>query len=300
MRAAAPEAAGHVSIGDTEIWWERFGTGGPALLLFGGDTIVDSQMWKGQVGWFARRQTVLVFDPPGNGRSSRTTDPAAYSDDALLAAALAVLDTCGIERAVAVGVCSGAGLSLLLAADHPDRVAAVVAINPGMRLTAPHPHRNVTGFDAELADDTGWNKENRHYWMRDWRGFAEFFFDQLLPEPHSTKHHDDAVDWACGTTAEMMLSDHGGASRRGDPESAAEICRRVACPVLVINGDRDMCQPPDRSHLVAELTGGELLVMTGSGHLPHARDPVRVNLAIAAFLTRLAPEPIRVAREVHR
>ena len=300
MRAAAPDAAGHVSVDGTEIWWERFGTGGPALLLFGGDTIVDSQMWKGQVGWFARRQAVLVFDPPGNGRSSRTTDPHAYSDDTLLAAALAVLDTCGVDRAVAAGVCSGAGLPRLLAADHPDRVAAVVAINPGMRLTAPHPHRNVTRFDAVLADDTGWNKENRHYWMRDWRGFAEFFFDQLLPEPHSTKHHDDAVGWACGTTAEMMLSDHSGASRRGDPESAAEICRRVACPVLVINGDRDMCQPPERSRLVAELTGGELLVMAGSGHLPHARDPVRVNLAIAAFLKRLAPQPIRVGREVHR
>jgi pimeloyl-ACP methyl ester carboxylesterase len=287
MRAHAPDAAGHVHVAGTEIWWERFGTGGPALLFYGGDTIVDSHMWKGQVGWFAGRHTVLAFDPPGNGRSSRTTDPHAYSDEVLLAAALGVLDAAGVDRAVAVGVCSGAGLSLLLAAEHPERVLGVVAINPGVRLTPPHSHRNVAHFDTVLDDHPGWLKENRHYWLRDWPGFADFFFDQLLPEPHSTKHHDDAVGWACGTTAEMMLSDHGGTSRRGDPESAAEICRRVVCPVLVINGDQDMCQPPERSRIVAELTGAELLVIAGSGHLPHARDPVRVNLAIADFLRRL-------------
>jgi pimeloyl-ACP methyl ester carboxylesterase len=38
---------------------------------------------------------------------------------------------------------------------------------------------------------------------------------------------------------------------------------------------------------VAEITGGDLVVMEGAGHLPHARDPVRVNLEIAAFLRRL-------------
>jgi pimeloyl-ACP methyl ester carboxylesterase len=37
---------------------------------------------------------------------------------------------------------------------------------------------------------------------------------------------------------------------------------------------------------VADLTGGELVVIEGAGHLPHARDPVRVNLAIDGFLRR--------------
>jgi pimeloyl-ACP methyl ester carboxylesterase len=55
----------------------------------------------------------------------------------------------------------------------------------------------------------------------------------------------------------------------------------------VINGDRDMCQPPERSRRVAELTGGDLVVIEGAGHLPHTRDPVRVNLEIDAFLRRL-------------
>ena len=289
MRARQPDTVGLVRRGGVAIAWERFGDGEPALLFFGGDTIVDSQMWKGQAPWFARRHTVVTFDPPGNGGSSRTTDPIAYSDGELLADALDVLDAAGVERAVLIGVCSGAGLSLLFAAEHPDRTLGVVAINPGMLLTPKHPHRNPGGFDNVLDNDDGWNKENRHYWLRDWLGFADFFFDQMLPEPHSSKQHEDVVGWACGTTAEIMLCDHLGGvpSPRFQPDTAADVCRRVHCPVLVINGDSDMCQPPERSRIVAELTGGELVVMEGSGHLPHARDPVRVNVEIAAFLHRL-------------
>lgn len=289
MRAREPDAAGFVRQGAVDVWWERFGDAEPAILFFGGDVIVDSHMWKAQVPWFAARHTVVTFDPPGNGRSSRTTDPDAFADCEFVDAALAVLDAAGVERAVAVGVCGGAGMSLLLAADHPDRVLGVVAVNPGIILAPRLPHRAPGDFNAPLDSDDGWAKENRHYWLRDWAGFCEFFFGEMLPEPHSTKQREDCVGWACSTTAEVMLAetDCPIPSRRAQRDTSEEICRQVQCPVLVINGDLDMCQTPARSHLVAEITGGELLVIEGAGHLPHARDPVRVNLAIADFLRRL-------------
>ena len=52
-------------------------------------------------------------------------------------------------------------------------------------------HRTVYDFDEVLDTDEGWAKENRHYWLRDWRGFAEFFFGELFCEPHSTKLRED-------------------------------------------------------------------------------------------------------------
>ena len=54
-------------------------------------------------------------------------------------------------------------------------------------LAPPLPDRAAFGFDELLDTDEGWAKDNRHYWLRDWRGYAEFFFGELLPEPHSTK-----------------------------------------------------------------------------------------------------------------
>jgi pimeloyl-ACP methyl ester carboxylesterase len=43
---------------------------------------------------------------------------------------------------------------------------------------------------------------------------------------------------------------------------------------------------------LAEATGGMLVVLGGAGHIPNARDPVKVNRLIAAFARSLtAPEP---------
>lgn len=301
MRAVAPDVAAVVRRGDVEIAWEATGDGEPALLFLGVDPIVESRMWKGQVPWFARRHRVVTFDPPGNGSSSRTDDPAAYGDARYVAAALDVLDADGIDAAVLIGVCQGAGVALVMAADHPDRATGVVAINPGLVLSPPHPHRRRqpgrTFLDV-LDTHESWDKENRAYWLDHWDEYADFFFDQLLPEPHSTKQHEDCVGWALATTAEQMLAYIfcDPPTPRDDDAYAVDVCQRVRCPVLVTCGDRDMCQPPERGRRVAELTGGELVVMAGSGHLPHARDPVHVNLEIDAFLRRLPASHVRVER----
>src|SRR5262249_4719059 len=40
---------------------------------------------------------------------------------------------------------------------------------------------------------------------------------------------------------------------------------------------------------VAQLTGGDLITLTGAGHLPQARSPIQVNQAIGEFLRRFDP-----------
>ena len=56
-------------------------------------------------------------------------------------------------------------------------------------------------MDEELDTDEGWAKYNRHYWLRDYHGFLEFFFSQMFTEPHSTKPIEDGVGWGLETTA---------------------------------------------------------------------------------------------------
>ena len=66
---------------------------------------------------------------------------------------------------------------------------------------------------------------------------------------------------------------------------------RVSSPVLVIHGDDDRVTPLANAETLARETGGELVVLAGAGHIPLARDPVRVNLLIRDFVERLAPPP---------
>ena len=289
MRALAPGREGFVERDGVRVHYEVYGTGQPAVLLLMPDTITQSRAWKAQVPFLAREHRVVIADPRGNGRSDPSPRPERHSDRELLDDGWAVLDAAGCDRAVLVGLCTGAGHALMMAAERPDRVRGVVAINPGLRLTPPHPFQVAHDFEAVLDDEEGWAKANRHYWRRDWPGFARFFFSELLPEPHSTKQWEDGVSWALGTTPEAMLVENDAPpSERHDPETAAELCRRVRCPVLVVTGSLDRCQPPERGRRVAELTGGQLVVIEGGGHLPQARDPVRVNLLLRDFLRHCA------------
>ena len=58
----------------------------------------------------------------------------------------------------------------------------------------------------------------------------------------------------------------------------------MRCPVLVIHGDRDLIRPHAQGAALAELTGGTLVTLEGSGHGPQARDPVQVNRLMRDFI----------------
>ena len=140
-----------------------------------------------------------------------------------------------------------------------------------------------TRFDEELGTDEGWARYNRHSWLRDYAGFLEFFFAECFSEPHSTKQIEDAVGWGLETDAETLIASQVGAGL-GSREDLAAVCARVRCPVLVLHGDEDRIRPHAHGAELAELTGGRLVTLEGSGHLPHARDPVKVNLLIRDFV----------------
>jgi pimeloyl-ACP methyl ester carboxylesterase len=292
MRARYPDVEGFVDRDGVKIAYEVFGDGDVAIVFVPIDSIIHSRAWKAQVPYLARHFKVVTIDPRGNGRSDRPTTPDAYADTAFVADTIEVMDAAGIERAVLVGICASAWRALLTAATHPGRVQGVVAIAPWLpHLVPPHPDRVVYDFDAVLDTDEGWAKCNRHYWARDWPGFAEWFFDTLLVEPHSTKQHEDVVGWAMETSTEIMLLDHQGSVAAPDEAAAAAMLDSIACPVLAIHGTQDRCQPLARGEVVAERTGGQLLTLEGAGHLPQAREPVLVNTAIRQFAERFRPPP---------
>ena len=128
--------------------------------------------------------------------------------------------------------------------------------------------------------------------VEDWPDFAQFFFGEMFPEPHSTKQREDCVEWSMRAGARG--DDPGRATTRrrtsgSEPETVGRVCEAVRCPVLVITGSLDKCQnpvaQPDR---LAEITGGELVIIEGGGHLPQARDPVKVNLLLRDFVRRVS------------
>ncbi|MEU1970984.1 alpha/beta hydrolase [Microbacterium sp. NPDC019599] len=288
MRAIQPVIDSSVDRGDgVAIHYEVYGDGDPTVYLLMPDTIVDSRAWKAQVPFLARHFRVVVSDPRGNGGSGTPATADGFADRLMIDDAWAVLDEVGAEQAVLVGLCTGAGYVVLMAAEAPERVLGVCAVNPGLQLSPPLPHKVAFDFDEPRESYEGWQKLNKQYWRQDWPDFARFFFAEMFPEPHSTKQHEDCVEWALQTTPEAMILAGYSAPYPGSEPQTVAAAQAVRCPVLVITGSMDMCQNPERSRRLAELTGGEHVIIEGGGHLPQARDPVKVNLLLRDFIRRV-------------
>jgi pimeloyl-ACP methyl ester carboxylesterase/predicted glycosyltransferase len=282
-RARYPDADGFVERDGVKIFYEVYGDGKATILLLPPWSIVHSRGWKMQIPYLARHYRVITFDPRGNGRSDRPIGAKAYDEREFAADAVAVLDATGSDRAVIVGFSLGAQRSLLLATEHPARVAGVVFIGPAVPL-APTASRDqwVAGFNEPRDSYHGWGKYNRHYWLSDYEDFVEFFFSKAYNEPHSTKHHEDAVAWGMDTDPETLVDTHLGPSLSADDVHA--LAERVSCPVLVIHGTADAIRTHQAGVALANLLGGTMVSLDGSGHAPHARDPVKVNLLLRDFV----------------
>ncbi len=288
-RARLPDETG-IAVGPdgVRVAYEAFGSGEPAIVFLPSTPIVHSRQWKGQVPYLSRRHRVVTFDGRGNGLSDRPTNPDAYREELMVGDIERVMDATGTDTAVLVGLCSdGVWRAIELAAARPERVLGIVAFAPGVPLLSPpHPWRVQWSFEDELPTDEGWAKVNRHYFRRDYPGFARFFFEEITSEPHSTKQIEDAVAWALDGSVEAMLADADLDSGL-DLASIEATCRAVRCPMLLVHGTEDTCQPISRSRRLAELTGAPLVVVDGADHMIPGRHPVLANLLIRDFVRTL-------------
>ena len=297
-----PDHEGIVDRDGVRLWWARYGTQGPWLLLVPPFQIVHASIFKGLVPWLADHFRVVVMDPRGNGRSDRPDDPSAYTVAHLLDDTLAVMDAAGFDRGVLVGLSLGAQSAIRIAADRPARVSHLVVIGgrtffpvpPG--LEASEAVEPVEAGDADGAaghvagDDAG--KEGpgpaalalAGRMVADWPAFVDGFFRSLYTEPHSTKPIEDGICYAWATRPAIVasvLAGQFGIDVRAD-------AKRVTCPALIIHGDDDQRIPYTLGvELKALIPDARLLTVAGGGHCPLVRDPVLVNRAIRRFVLGL-------------
>jgi pimeloyl-ACP methyl ester carboxylesterase/predicted glycosyltransferase len=294
-RARQPDSSGYAITDDgMRLFYEIFGTGEKTIVIMPASPISHSRLWKGQIHYLSRYFRVVAYDGRGNGMSdfpdpSTKFPPKFYPRDCLT-----VMDATGTESAILVGIChDGVFPSFQLAAEHPERVRGIFAIGPGVpQLVPPHQFRAeaVKVFHEKLPSNEGWFKQNEHYWRTNYGDFLEFFFGEMFPEPHSTKQIEDAVAYGLDGSVDVMLMDEEEPTTSFSKEQVEDILRQVRCPVVIVMGDRDNCQPIERGRATARLVPGARFVeMPGVGHIPNARHPVRINKMISELAGLPAP-----------
>jgi class 3 adenylate cyclase/pimeloyl-ACP methyl ester carboxylesterase len=125
----AVPATRYARSGDPSIAYQVVGEGPLDLLFLPGWISQIEQLWEAPaVRRFLEALTVfsrvILFDKRGSGLSDRLLDGQTVEQDAL--DALAVLDAAGSERAALLTYATGGVTGATLAADHPERVGALI------------------------------------------------------------------------------------------------------------------------------------------------------------------------------
>lgn len=231
------------------------GSGPPVVLVHGG-TSTATVDWAPLLPHLTSSFRVVTFDHRGHGRSLGFDEGIGMDRFGL--DLLHVLRYLGLSRAAFVGFSIGANTLLRLVARRPGIATALVTIGGALQGRPEHVQRITTGpwLDALVGLEHAEGADPDH-WKRIRNALA--------------------TDWA---------EHHHLTAAQG---------RRIACPTLVLHGDRDRVEPPaDAAALAARIPGAELVLVPGAGHMAQVDRPDVVTPAIVGFLRRvLRPEAHR-------
>jgi 3-oxoadipate enol-lactonase len=239
----------------------------PAILL-GGSIGTNWRMWQPQVEELSRTFRVVAFDTRGHGRSPTAAGPTRMED--LAADVVALADRVGVARFGYCGLSIGGAIGQVLAAQHADRVAALV-----LCCTA-----------ARFGDPTSWHeraervrREGMAWLVESTRGrwFADGFADREPEEAQRFLSMVEATDREGYAACCDALAAYDG----------REQLPKITAPTMVIAGAEDPATPVARSEeLAAGIPDAKLTVVPDAAHLATAERPDVVTPLVRSHLER--------------
>lgn len=277
--------------GDTlTVHYEEAGSGRPALVLlhgFGASTF----SWREVLPALGEKWRTVAFDRPAFGLTERPlpetwqgdwTTQNPYAPGTQVDLTTGIMDRLGIDEAVLVGNSAGGAVAMLTALAHPERVKALVLIDPA-----------VYSGGAGQAPIVRWllnTPQLRHLGPLLARQIQGWGLDFARSAWHDPTGITDEI-WA-GYQKPLQAADWDRAlwelTAAGAPNGLPERLDGLALPVLVITGDDDRIVPTAQSiKLAQELPNAELVVVPACGHVPQEECPQAVLDAMQTFLEGL-------------
>ena len=135
--SAAPYEIGQFVHQNLELYYEVHGQG-PRVLIFLHGILMDANMNRRLASDLAAKgNRVVLLDLPGHGLSARPQRASFHRMDTYAGHVIALMDHLGIDQAVVGGVSLGGNVSLLVAAEAPDRVRGLVVEMPVLEWALP-------------------------------------------------------------------------------------------------------------------------------------------------------------------
>ncbi len=255
-----------ITINHLRIHFEESGSGDVLLFLHGLGSC--GQDWLLQTPTFCSRFRVVAPDLHGHGQTDK---PRKHVSIAQMTADVAcLLDELGVKRTHIVGLSMGGCVAQQLALDDPARVRSLTLVNTFARFDPGEPGNalplalrmgvlGVLGLPAQ----------------------ARFVAARMFPKPEQAQLRALAVE-------RIASNDMATYIRLLFAISVFDVTRRlseIACPTLVIAGDRDSTVPLRAKKFLAEhIRGAHFELVADSGHATPIDQPDVFNGLVMGFV----------------
>lgn len=259
--------------GGAVVYGESAGRGPPILMLHTAGA--DSRQWHALLSdvELAKRWTLHAFDLPSHGRSM---PPDSWDGGAWTLTQDGYRDWCRayLEQviggpAVVMGCSIGAAMVLVLAADLPELVRGVVALEAPLRSHGRQsPVLTHAGVNASAHNPS---------------------YVRGLMSPLASVADRRAAAWIYGQGALGVYSGDIDFYEQFDGEAVARRIDGTRCPVALLSGAYDYSATPEDGRRVGALIRGSTVkLMSDLGHFPMIEAPDRLRTYLAPVLDDLA------------
>ncbi len=265
--------------GEASIAYQVVGEGGLDLLFVTGWITQIEHLWEApanrrfleRLASFGR---LILFDSRGTGLSERVLDTYTVEQEAQ--DALAVLDAAGSERAAVVTYAQGGLVGALLAADHPERIGALIMYASVARTSwAPDYDWAMTTEEREELSERNvatWGEENGEA-MSAW----------------APSMADDPALVAWFARLQRLAASPGEAriiSRAMVDIDVRDALPRIRVPTLIMHRPKELVWDVRHSLYLAEhIPGARYVALEGIDSFPFVGDGEAILEEIEEFLT---------------
>ena len=225
----------------------RQGSGSAFILLHGYPD--NLQIWSELVPRLARSYSVIAFDWPGMGESDEWSGGATPFH--MAERLMRLMDAWRIEKAHIAGIDMGGQPALVFAANHSDRIHSVTVMNSLVMGD------EKTSWEIDILRKFGWNRIILNHLPRVVFARAERTF---LPSGLRLDQDLRSDLWASFSRPEVRrFIVRMCAGYQGTLSRLPELYEKIACPTLILWGEKDRHFPPRQADQLSKLISNSKL-----------------------------------------
>ena len=258
----------------TRFWYTESGQGHPVICMHGNG--LNRDMWRHFVPVLSQNYRAIVYELRGMGESETVGKPGqkvTIQDHANDLAA--IMDELKIEKAAIVAHALGGFVSMLFAAQHPERVSAMVVFCTSAKIESEA--NQAFPRWVETAEKEGMSPLIDKA-MERW--FSESF----------RAAHPEIIDLYRKMVAANPPMGYAANCRGIIEYDIRDELHRIQCPTLVIAGEQDQPTPlKDHEFIVERIPASRLVVVPDASHTVSEEQVDVFNKTVLEFLDQNLP-----------